>query len=463
MLSSAPLMVRRPVNLPPSVVWEELAQAAERRARERYRAGYRCRFWTPLTGVWGFLRRWILGLGILRGRQGLRDSWWGARADAEEARWLRRVEHEIGGAAPRGPVAETLRLAGRRLVVAIASRLLPRPDTETLPLASIRKVLVIRTDERIGNQLLTTPLLRALKLGLPQARLDLLANARKSGVIESRHVDRIIPFEKRLAFRRPWSLLAQLLRLRHERYDLVVEAAHWSGASLTAILLARLIHGRMIVGHERQSSDRFLSHPVRHDPANQVEVPAKLELLRPLGLLPRGLEPETELGADTGPARALLRSLGLAPGFALLNPGARLADRRWPPGSYATVARGLAARGLEVLVVWGPGEEPLARAIAQASGARLAPPTDLPMLAGLMRLARLCVSNNSGPMHLAVAAGTPTVGVFLSNDAARWKHLLPIFEVAQPHDDQDAGAVLAAGDRLLQRTTAATSSPPGSA
>jgi heptosyltransferase III len=453
-------MARQPVSSPVSLPWEELAREAESRARERYRSGCRRRCWDLLPGVAGFLRRWVLRLGVLHGKQGLRDSWLGARADAEEARWLERLEHEIGGAAPRGPFAEALRLAGRRLVVAGASLLLPRPSTEALPLTSIRKVLVIRTDERVGNQLLTTPLLRALKLGLPQARLDLLANARKSVVIESRHVDRIIPFEKRLAFRRPWSLLAQLLRLRRERYDLVVEAAHWSGASLTAILLARLIHGRMIVGHERQNSDRFLSHPVRHDPANEVEVPAKLELLRPLGLLPRGLEPETELGADTAPARALVSSLGLPQGFALLNPGARLADRRWPPASYAAVARGLAARGLAVLVAWGPGEEPLARAIAQDSGARLAPATDLPMLAGLLRLARLCVSNNTGPMHLAVAVGTPTVGVFLSDDATRWRHLLPIFEVAQPAGDQDADAVLAACDRLLRRTATASPSRP---
>ncbi len=444
-------MARSLVIRPASPQWAELARAAERRARERYKTGARSRPWDLLRRPLGFLRRWILGLGILRGLSGLRESWLGARADAEEARWLRRLEHEIGGGAPRGPLAEGLRSAGRSLVVGTASTLLPRPKGEVAPLATIRKVLVIRTDERVGNQLLTTPLLRALKLGIPQAELHLLASARKASVVASRHVDRVIPFEKRLAFRRPWRLAALLRGLRRERYDVVIEAGHWSGASLTALLLARLVHGRMIVGHDRQSSDRFLSHPVRHDPANEVEVPAKLELLRPLGLLPRGLEPETELGSDTGPAHALLARLSLAPGFALLNPGARLADRRWPPASYAAVARGLAARGFSVLVVWGPGEEPLARAIAEASGARLAPPTDLALLAGLLRLARLCVSNNTGPMHLSVAVGTPTVGVFLSNDAARWKHLLPIFEAAEPGGDGDAEAVLAACDRLLNR------------
>ncbi len=460
-LFSAPLMARRPVIPPASPLqWDELARAAERRARERYKAGARRRPWDLLRGPFGFLRRWLLGLGILRGWEGLRDSWLGGRADAEEASWLERFEREIGGGAPRGHVSEALRDAGRRTVVGIASALLPRPRAEVPPMASIRKVLVIRTDERVGNQILTTPLLRALKLGIPHAELHLLASARKASVVLNRRVDRVIPFEKRLAFRRPWRLVALLRGLRRERYDVVVEAGHWSGASLTALLLARLAHGRIVVGHDRQDSDHFLSHPVQHDPANEAEVPAKLELLRPLGLLPRGLAPETELGSDTVPARALLESLGLAPGFALLNPGARLADRRWPPASYVAVARGLSARGLGVLVVWGPGEEPLARAIAQASGASLAPATDLALLAGLLRLARLCVSNNTGPMHLSVAAGTPTVGVFLSADAARWKHLLPIFEAAEPAGEGDAEAVLAACDRLLQRTAAAGGRPP---
>jgi ADP-heptose:LPS heptosyltransferase len=323
-----------------------------------------------------------------------------------------------------------------------------------LPLAGIRRVLVIRTDERVGNQILTTPLLRALKLGIPHAELHVLANARKASAIASRHVDRVIPFEKRDAFRRPWRLAGLFRDLRRARYDAVVEAGHWSGVSLTALLVARLAGGRVVVGHDRQGSRAFLSHPVTHDPANLVEVPAKLELLRPFGLVPRGLEPETELGSDTGPARELLARLSLAPGLAILNPGARVADRRWPPASHAAVAKGLAARGLRVLVVWGPGEDAIARAAAEGSGAALAPATDIALLAGLLRLARICVSNNSGPMHLAVAVGTPTVGVFLSGDASRWRHLLPIFEAAEPGNETDAEAVLAACDRLLARTSA---------
>jgi ADP-heptose:LPS heptosyltransferase len=115
------------------------------------------------------------------------------------------------------------------------------------------------------------------------------------------------------------------------------------------------------------------------------------------------------------------------------------------------VCAGLARRGLAPLVVWGPGEEPLAWAVAQGSGATLAPPTDLALLAALMRRARLVVSNNSGPMHLGVAVGARTVGVFFRGDSARWGHQLPAFEAAEVRGDQQAEVVLAAVDRVLGR------------
>jgi heptosyltransferase III len=351
----------------------------------------------------------------------------------------------------RGQVASFFRAIGRALVLGLANLLWPRPRAAMPPLSDIRKVLVIRVDERVGNQLLTTPLLRALKLGLPHAALHLLA-PRQGHVVASPHVDRAFLWQKRDAFRAPRRFVALLRALRAERYDVVVEAGHWSAFSLTASLVARVVGQRALVGHDRGDAARFLSHPVPHDPANGVEVPAKLELLRPLGLAPRGLELETGLGIGARAAAAtdavLAASLGARP-FALLNPGARRADRRWPPESYAAVARGLLARGLSALVVWGPGEEALAREICDLSGAVLAPPTDLALLAALMRRARVVVSNNSGPMHLAVAVGAPTVGVFFHGDSARWGHLLPGFAAAEVRGDAEAAKVLEACERVL--------------
>ncbi len=426
---------------------------AELAARDRFRRGARFHAWQLLRWPVGFLRRYVLWLGLLDGWAGLQLALIYARYDLDKALWLHRLEAEVGGARGRSATAMRWRDRARALVIAVAARIWPRPTRALPPLSAIRRVLVVRPDERVGNQLLTTPLLRALKRGLPGARVDLLAAARQAEVVVTREVDRVIPFQKRLAFRRPWAFVRDLLALRRSRYDVVVEAGHWSGFSLTASLLARIASaGAPVIGHRRGESERFLSHPVEHDPANEGEVSAKLELLRPLGLAATDRAPETELGNDAAMAETLRRGLGLAGiRYAVLNPGARMADRRWPPSAFAAVARGIAEGGLRVLVVWGPGEEHLARTIAERSGATLAPPTDLPALAALLRGASLCVSNNSGPMHLAVAVRTPTVGLFLSGERRRWGHDLPWFEAAEPRGEDDSESVLLACDRLLAR------------
>jgi heptosyltransferase-3 len=357
----------------------------------------------------------------------------------------------------RGAAATALRNLGRGLVLALARALFPGRTAPMPPREAIRKVLVIRTDERVGNQLLTTPLLRALKRGLPAAELHLLA-PRQAQAIRPPHVDRLWPWQKRDAFRAPHRLVGMLRALRRERFDVVVEAGHWSAFPLTAVLLARAVGGRVTIGHDREESARFLTHPVPHDPASVSEVPAKLELLAPLGLPACGLEPETGLGLDPAPARAILDAAGIGDRpYAVLNPGARLANRRWPPEPYAEVVRALAARGLAVLVVWGPEEEPIARAIAEQGGAALAPPTDLALLAGLMRGARIVVSNNSGPMHLGVAVGARTVGVFFAGDSGRWGHRVERFEAAEVRSPEDHARVVEACDRLLSRACR----PPG--
>lgn len=415
----------------------------------------------PGAGFFAFLSSFVLSFGFLDGLAGWRHARVLGRAAAERARVLRRLDAERGGKKPRGPIAETLRNLGRAVGTGLAAALLGEPEGKLPGITAIRKVLVIRPDERLGDQLLTTPLLRALRVGLPNAELHLLCAARQAPAMAGTSAHRVIPFEKRLAFRRPWRLLALLSTLRRERYDVAIEAAHWSGFSLTAALLARLSGAAATVGHARGPAARFLSHPVEHDPANANEVAAKLELLRPFGLLPRGLELECALGQDVHPARALLAAAGVTGDFAVLNPGARMGDRRWAPSAYAAVARGLVSRGLSVVVVWGPGEDAIARSIASEAGERvgLAPPTDLPLLAALLRLCRLCVSNNSGPMHLAVAVGAPTVGVFLQGDAARWGHHLPRFAAAEPSGDGDAAAVLAACGRLLATASAPAAAP----
>jgi ADP-heptose:LPS heptosyltransferase len=136
----------------------------------------------------------------------------------------------------------------------------------------------------------------------------------------------------------------------------------------------------------------------------------------------------------------------------VLNPGGRLDWRRVPVELLAAAAHELLARGRQPVVVWGPGELDLAASICMAvrGRARLAPPTDVPELAALLRAAGCTVTTNSGPMHLSVAVGAPTLALFKDMPVARWGEAAPPHAVVDVSDPQRAGtALLDALDRFL--------------
>jgi ADP-heptose:LPS heptosyltransferase len=129
-------------------------------------------------------------------------------------------------------------------------------------------------------------------------------------------------------------------------------------------------------------------------------------------------DPNPRIAAD---ARERL-GVGDAGPFVLLNPGAAWPNKRWPPVYFAELAKELSKRhGLRSLVLWGPGEEQLARTVAVASDntAFVSPKTTIADLISLSRAAALMISGDTGPLHLAAAAGTPIVGIFGPTDPAR--------------------------------------------
>jgi ADP-heptose:LPS heptosyltransferase len=142
-----------------------------------------------------------------------------------------------------------------------------------------------------------------------------------------------------------------------------------------------------------------------------------LDLLRPLGLESPAVRFDLpEKAADRLTVDHFLHASRLAGSrFAIVNPGAGWPSKQWPPERYGELAaRLLSAHGLRTVATWaGEAERVLAETIVAASGgaALLAPPTSLTELAALCRRAALFVGSDTGPMHLAVAVGTPTISL----------------------------------------------------
>ncbi|RKH44385.1 glycosyltransferase family 9 protein [Corallococcus sicarius] len=293
------------------------------------------------------------------------------------------------------------------------------------PLPSPRKVLLVRPDNRVGEALLTTPLLRTLKDHVhPPPEVHVLVHSKVARVLQGHpEIDAVVAFDRRYLWLGP--LAPGIRALRRAGYDTVVDCANWSAPSVTSALIARMAGPKAVVigpGVWPVNLLQSVSVPARLD--TRREAVQRTHLLTPLtnGAVAQGLsfrEPVVGI-AFRGYLEAFT---GSGSRRAVINPGGRLGERRIPAEAFAAAARELLSLGYAPVVTWGPGEEPLAQAVlAGAPGAELAPATSIDELAALMRTAGLTVCNNTGPMHLSVAVGAPTLAFFLRMDMERWGH-----------------------------------------
>lgn len=327
----------------------------------------------------------------------------------------------------KAPLGKRLERLGRRLLVSLLGLLLGVRRQKVL-LPERPAILVVRLDERVGNLLLATPLLESLRARFPAARIELLASTRAQALL-TRHpaIDELLPFRKRALLekdgplRTPW-------RLRRRRYDLAIDAGNPTDPSATQAILVRLAGARHTVGVDCGGWGQLYSAPVTIRELEAHEIDLRLALLEPvpgdassrrlrLGALPP-LSP-------TSATSRVLKELEATP-FAVLNIGARLPEKRLAPATYGALAALMRRAGCRALLTYGPSELELARqAQEHEPAALLAPPTDFVELAALMAAARGVITCDTGPMHLAVALGTATCGIFVSTPPSRYAHAEP--------------------------------------
>lgn len=277
-------------------------------------------------------------------------------------------------------------------------------------------VLIVRLGA-LGDIVHAIPAAAALRAAFPDARIDWLVEAKHRAILDLVPVvDRLIVLERPTAA--GW--IAATRQLRAARYDVAID---FQGLLKSAVL-ARASGARRVLGfsiwHLREKTARpFYSESAGGDSTGHV-IFKNLRLVEALG----ASNPEIAfpLTHSESPARdAIVAAAGGAP-FAVINPGAAWPNKCWFSDRFGEVAAFLKdVRGLEPFVLWGPGEEGLARAVADASGgaARVAPATRLPDLVEICRSASLMVSGDTGPLHIAAAVGTPIVSIFGPTDPAR--------------------------------------------
>ncbi|HLI28351.1 MAG TPA: glycosyltransferase family 9 protein [Chloroflexota bacterium] len=326
----------------------------------------------------------------------------------------------------------------RRLLRGLALPLRWGPR-ERLPADSRRpRVLVVRPDH-LGDLLLATPALALLRAALPEAHLTALVGPWAQPVLDGRQeVDavRLCPFPAfaRRPPRHPLApyllLLREAWRLRRARYDaaLVLRVDDWWSAALVAWAGIPLRIGYAVPESAPFLTDALPADYAQHSAWESWRVVGRL--LARLGQpIPAGGPPPVTARPTpdgTTAATAWLAAQGLAAAEPLIavHPGSGARLKCWPADRWAEVADALVDRlGARVVLTGSAAERPLVEAIRAgmrrpawvAAGA-----LDWQGLAGLFARCRLVLGVDSGPLHLAVALGVPTVHVFGPTAPARF-------------------------------------------
>ena len=265
----------------------------------------------------------------------------------------------------------------------------------------------------IGDAVMSLPLLRAVRRRHPEDRLAVLARPGPGALYLAQGVaDEVIP-------RR--SLAADVAASRARRFD----EAWLLPNSFRAALLAFLSGAPRRRGYAADARGWLLTDALPHPSGSRHQLRDYDELLRAAGVPPDEDPPRLPIPAAAAlRAAEALAAASLPPDEAvvLCPASASAPSKRWPAERFAALADLLAQRGIPRAVAVGPSERGLAQAVQERSGSPLpllGPDLDAIELAAVLARARLVVSNDSGPAHLAGAVGTPVVVLFGPTDPAR--------------------------------------------
>lgn len=285
---------------------------------------------------------------------------------------------------------------------------------------NVQKIVVLRANG-LGDYIFALPALEALRQRYPDASISYVGLPWHAAELAHRPgpVDRYItsplwpgvsaPDTEPLTPEHGQAAEPFFKKMRAERFDLGVQL-HGGGLTSNAFLAA--MRPRFTVGTRATGApplDRSLPYDYyQHEVLRWLAV-AELADARPASIEPRW-EPTS---AETLRSHDLLPADGRP--LVIVNAGAGAGRRRWSPGHFAAVADRLAEQGARVVVVGSRADAEVAAQVQACAATRIesvAGGTDIGELAALLARASVVVSNDSGPLHLARAVQTPTVGIY---------------------------------------------------
>ncbi len=279
--------------------------------------------------------------------------------------------------------------------------------------AAPKRILVVQL-RRLGDVILTTPALSALKKRYPGAKLDFLVEAPGAEAVAGHPaIDEVLVYDAA----GPFEAMSWALKIRARRYDWVIDfLANPRTALLTALSGAAVKAGPAHVRRSWAYNTKLIQ--------STKTVYAALEKVRWLSAL--GVTPDD---APVLPQLFIAKRPSRIENIIGLVPPSRQITRRWPAESYARLGRLLRDKhGCSLKIFWGPGEKDLADEVVRAIGAGATAIPETKAIGDLGRelaSCRVVVTNCNGPKHVALALGVPTVTIHGSSDPAAWTPVHP--------------------------------------
>ncbi len=281
------------------------------------------------------------------------------------------------------------------------------------------RILIVRLD-RIGDVVLSTPVIQVLRTAYPQAFIAMMVRSEcQDLVMGNPALNQVIIYEKGRGYRGIRETIRFAWRLRRSKFNVALVLhptyrSHW---------IVRLAGIPVRIGYQRKGG-RLLTHrlPHRKQEGRRHEADYTLDLVRFMGLHPPAPHPVVPVRPEAERrVSALLEKLGLSASepLVVLHPSASCPSKRWLPQRFAEVAdRLIDTTGHRMILVAGPGDLRYANEVEQAMRCRavnLAGMLSIAELACVLKRCRLLISNDSGPVHVAAALGTPVVTIFGRN------------------------------------------------
>ncbi len=316
------------------------------------------------------------------------------------------------------------------------------------PVIPAERILVIQF-RMIGDVLLSTPILRALRQHYPKSHIVFCAEPAPAGALKGNpFIDDVMIHPRPATWREEVKFL---LAIRRRRFDLVIDLM----GNPRSALVSRFSGAPNRIAFARWP--RSLCYTMLVDHCHEVQgytATKRLRLLEPLGIHSSDVAMTMTYTSDEREAvEHFLRAHGVSPNDLLvcIDPTSQVVTRQWPAASFSQLTDLLAERlGARVFLLWGPGEKAYVESIAATTRSKplLNPAWTLAHVAALMDRADLFVGCDSAPGHIAISQQTPTVTVFGAQRSANWRPPDPRHQVVmtglecQPCDQKQCGPPL---------------------